>query len=226
MHRRELLRYLALGVGVQWLEGRSPEQIVALGRLIHQHASGQGQSTGETPLALDAHSNATITVAAERIIPRTDTPGATDAGVASFIDHMLANWYSPTDRDLLLQGLEELDARSRSLHGGDFVDCDEAQQVALLTAFDEEVTALRERSESESDANEHWFAMLKYLTVWGYCTSEVGMRETLGEYPLPFRYDGCATLSGPTSTSEAGSPGLTRLVPLQPRPHGHTSTLR
>lgn len=226
MHRRELLRYLALGAGVQWLEGRSPEQIVALGRMIHQQARGRGQSTGETPLALDAHANATVTAAVERIVPRTDTPGATDAGVASFIDHMLANWYSATDRDRVLEGLQELDARSRSLHGGDFVEGDEAQQVALLTAFDEEVTSLRERSQGDSDANEHWFAMLKYLTVWGYCTSEVAMRETLGEYPLPFRYDGCAPLSEPASTSEAGSPGLTRLVPLRPRPHGHTSTLR
>lgn len=224
MHRRDLLRYLALGAGVQWLASRSPDQVLELGRLVHEQAREQGQSTDATLLALDAHANATVTAAAERIIPRTDTPGATDAGVASFIDHILANWYSPADGDRLLEGLRELDTRSRALHEGDFVACDEAQQDALLTGFDDEVTSLRESSRGGSNANEHWFAMLKYLTVWGYCTSEVGMTETLGEYPLPFRYDGCAPLSETTSTSEAGSRGLTRLVPLQPHPHRHPTT--
>jgi hypothetical protein len=33
--------------------------------------------------------------------------------------------------------------------------------------------------------------MLKYLTVYGYCTSEAGMRA-LGLYPMAGRYDGCA----------------------------------
>ena len=33
--------------------------------------------------------------------------------------------------------------------------------------------------------------MLKYLTVYGWCTSETGARE-LGIYPLAGRYDGCA----------------------------------
>lgn len=179
---------------LQWLEGRSPEHIRALGRFVHAQACEQIQSA-DSPRALDAHANATVTLAGERIIPRTDTPGATDAGVASFIDHIVGNWCSPTERDRMLEGLQDLDARSHSLHGADFVDCDEAQQVALLTAFDEEVTALRQWSQGDSDANEHWFAMLKYLTVWGYCTSEIAIKETFGEYALPIRYDGWAPLS-------------------------------
>jgi hypothetical protein len=36
-----------------------------------------------------------------------------------------------------------------------------------------------------------WYARLKYLTVYGYCTSEIGMRE-LTLWPPPWRYDGCA----------------------------------
>jgi hypothetical protein len=55
--------------------------------------------------------------------------------------------------------------------------------VAVLTALDDEV--------STGGTNEHWFAMLKYLTIYGWCTSEAGMRA-LRLYPLPWRYDGCA----------------------------------
>lgn len=48
--------------------------------------------------------------------------------------------------------------------------------------------------ESIDQTNPEWFARLKYLTVYGYCTSEVGMRE-LGLWPQPWRYDGCAPVA-------------------------------
>ena len=48
--------------------------------------------------------------------------------------------------------------------------------------------------ESIDQANPEWFARLKYLTVYGYCTSEVGMRE-LELWPQPWRYDGCAPVT-------------------------------
>ena len=45
--------------------------------------------------------------------------------------------------------------------------------------------------ESIDQANPDWYARIKYLTAYGYCTSEVGMRE-LKLWPPPWRYDGCA----------------------------------
>jgi hypothetical protein len=122
-------------------------------------------------------------VAADRIIP--------DARVAPFIDKMLADWYTSTERDRFLAGLPELDTRCRARAGRAFVDCAAPDQVAVLTALDDEVTALRTRQDIAA-ANQHWFAMLKYLTVYGYCTSEAGMRA-LGLYPLPGHYESCAS---------------------------------
>ena len=34
--------------------------------------------------------------------------------------------------------------------------------------------------------------MLKFLTVWGYYTSEIGEQQELQKVALPMRYDGCA----------------------------------
>ena len=104
-----------------------------------------------------------IRVAAERILP-----GATDANVAAFIEKILTDWHTPEERDPILAGLKELDGLPERPEG---------EQIATLTAIDQ--------------ANPDWFARLKYLTVYGYCTSEIGMRE-LGLWPLPWRYDGCA----------------------------------
>jgi hypothetical protein len=178
MNRRELIQWLAATSGLRCLESLAPHDLRALGRDVHRRAA--------TGRALDAHALQAVTVAAERIIPRTDTPGATDAGVGAFIDKMLADWHTSDERDRFLAGLPELDARSRTRVGKDFVECAEADQVAVLMALDNEASAAR--------SGEHWFARLKYLTVYGYCTSEPGMRA-LGLFPLPWRYDGCAPIT-------------------------------
>ena len=194
MNRREALRWLAAAAGTGWLEGLRSEDLIAWGRAVHADAR---QRDGGMPGGLGPHASRTVAAAAERIIPATDTPGATDARVGAFVDRMLADWHSPTERDRVLDGLGDLDARARRRHGRDFIACGEVDQLALLTGFDEEVAALRRtppagRPGTPANPDEHWFAMLKFLVVWGYCTSEVAQRETLGAWPMPGRYDACA----------------------------------
>ena len=67
------------------------------------------------------------------------------------------------------------------------------EERAAILAGVEELTDLS-RLEAIDEANPDWYARLKYLTVYGYCTSEVGMRE-LGLWPQPWRYDGCAPVA-------------------------------
>ena len=57
--------------------------------------------------ALTAAEYEMVSQAAERIIPRTTTPGATDARVADFIHVMLADWYNDSDRTRFKTGLSE-----------------------------------------------------------------------------------------------------------------------
>ena len=186
MERRELIRFLMATAGLKCLDGFMPDELVAFGARLHRSGFSGRESSG----VLDEHARRTVIVAAERIIPASDTPGATDADVVTFIDRMLADWYNPDERDRFLAGLRELDARCRARHGKDFADCDAGDQVAVLTAFDGDVSARRRAG--GVNPNEHWFAMLKYTTVFGYCTSEIAMRRTLGAWPRPTRYDGCA----------------------------------
>jgi gluconate 2-dehydrogenase gamma chain len=122
---------------------------------------------------LDPRQLATINVAAQRIIPATHTPGAGDVHVEQFVELMLAEWYTPAERQAFLEGLTALDG---------FLNAAPERQTAMLESFDAEA---RGRAD-------HWFARLKYLTVWGYYTSEVGQTRELGLWPLPWHYDGCA----------------------------------
>jgi hypothetical protein len=186
VNRREVLRWFATTGAVGALESLSLDQLFALGRDAHVR-SGEGALR-----VLDPHADATVIAAAERIIPADETPGATDARVDRFIDHMLADWYPPATRDRVLEGLKDLDRRSRARNGRNFIAADETGQVVLLTTLDNEAQQAR-----QSSGDEHWFLTFKFLTVWGYCTAEVAQRETLKAVPFPGRYDGCAPYQPP-----------------------------
>ena len=166
MERRELIHWLVATAGIQCLDSLAPGDLLALGRDVH--AAQQPAMR-----ALTSHAERTVSAAAQQILPGAD--------VTAFIDKMLAVWYTQGERERFLAGLPELDTRCRARAGQDFVTCAAADQVAVLTALDDEV----------GTANQHWFAMLKYLTVYGWCTSEAGQRA-LGLYPMAGRYDGCA----------------------------------
>jgi hypothetical protein len=141
--------------------------LLALGR--HAHALARIGALR----VLSPHQDAIVLAACERIIPATDTPGAAEVHVDRFIDMMLGDWYAPAEQKRFLAGLAELDEQR-------FLERAPAEQTAILEQLDGEAT------------EGHWFGMLKYLTIWGYYTSEVAQTRELGNWPLPWRYDGGA----------------------------------
>jgi Gluconate 2-dehydrogenase subunit 3 len=183
--RRELLQWLVAAGGLASLDRLGIDDLVPMGRAAHV----MHQDTA-TMTVLGQDAARAVTIAAAGIIPTTATPGATEANVTAFIDTMLAQWYPPADRDRFLTGLAELETRSVALGAPSFSEAPAAVQQSVLVALDAAVHTLRQSSPDA--ANAHWFGMLKYLTVWGYCTSEVGMRDHLGSWPMPMRYDGNA----------------------------------
>ncbi len=191
---QELAQWVVAAGSATTLHPATARALTELGREVHDalhHARTTGTAPAQSRLAvLTAAQARTVTAAAERIIPRTDTPGATDANVTAFIDHMLAHWYSDAERNAFVTGLPELDARAQAAGGASFVALSRDRQTALLETLDAEVAQLR-RTNADA-ANNHWFGMLKYLTVYGYCTSKVGQTQHLALWPLPGRYDGDA----------------------------------
>ncbi len=178
MNRREVLLLLA-GTGA------IPDQLLAIGRTVHKRAR-----VG-TLRALNAHQNETVATIAELIIPKTDTPGAREAGVPAFIDVMLADWAGDDQRQMFTAGLANVDERSRALFGKEFVACSEAQQTQILTDLDAELARLRD---TKSDASKNFFQAMKWLTLTGYYTSEVGATSELHYRVVPGRYEPCYPL--------------------------------
>ena len=78
---------------------------------------------------------------AELILPKTDTPGASDVGAGEFIDLMLTEWYDEQDRTRFLNGLSEVDQHTKDLFGKNFVEASPDQQAEILAWLGEKMTA-------------------------------------------------------------------------------------
>ena len=131
---------------------------------------------------------------AEAIIPRTDTPGAIDAGVPHFIELMAANWFNHQERKIFEVGLRELQATIPAEFGKPFYKLTSDQQVAVLERMEAAASespwyqAGNTRRDFISDAP--FICQLKELTVWGFFTSEVGAKQVLRYNPMPMKFDG------------------------------------
>ncbi|MFI5279782.1 MAG: gluconate 2-dehydrogenase subunit 3 family protein [Gemmatimonadales bacterium] len=189
MDRRDVIRLA--GVGLPGLAGLDPERIFAIARAVHRRASASRSA------AFDEHQRATVDAIAELIMPATDTPGAHAAGVAAFIEVIVAEWYHDDERSVFMSDLAEVDTRSARENGKTFLEMTPPQQTALLTALESESRA------APRGAPQSFFGRIKDLTLSGYYTSEIGVRQELGEVFMPGRYDGAA----PVRTSRAAAPG-------------------
>ena len=186
MNRREAL--LALG-GAAVLA----DPLFAAGRSLHARLAG-----GAVLKVLDPHQNDTVVTIADLIIPATDTPGATAAKVNEFVDLVLGEWFDDDERKRFLDGLAELDARSRTRFGKDFTGCTPDQQTEMLQLLDGDLASMREADRQglhrEPNNSQRFFGDMKRVTLLGYFTSEVGVTEELHNPIIPGRYDGCVLL--------------------------------
>lgn len=183
MNRRELLTHLALVTGSALA---SPFAQAALkGAAVHVRPQSSVLSEPQRHM---------VEQLAELIIPRTDTPGAIDAGVPAFIDQVVSVWYTPTERRIFLDGLADLDVYCTKSWGKSFTGCDPVQQTRALTSAEESSASYQQQGPASIRAapDEHspFFYKLKMLTVLGYYTSELGSQQELSYNPVPGRYEG------------------------------------
>ena len=134
-----------------------------------------------------------ISEVAEIIIPKTNTPGAKDAGVPSFIDLMLKDVYSKEDQDRFKEGLKAFDEDAKKSYDDSFLDLDDEQRKEFVFKKHEEAVNA-EKSENKPEKRP-FILMMKELTMLGFFTSEAGATQVLQYDPVPGAYKGCIPLS-------------------------------
>jgi hypothetical protein len=174
--RREAIRRAALMLGV----ALTPS-------LLSTALQAQSGATTTVPglRYLSESQRATVAIIAERILPRTDTPGATDVGVPAFVDLMLGKYSTESERQVFTAGLDEVNAASLASHAQYFVKISAAQQDAILMKI----------AVASQKKDKTFFHQIKELTVVGYFTSEIVGRTVLHYDPVPGRFQGCVPIS-------------------------------
>lgn len=176
INRREAIKRAAL------LLGAAISPSILSGAL---RAQAPGAAASARPVFLSAAQLATAGAVVERILPKTATPGALDAGVPGFIDVMAGGYLTVEEQARLTAGLADVEARSKAAHGRGFGEIGAPQQDALL-----------KKLATESDEiSQAFFRLVRELTIVGYFTSELVGKTVLHYDPVPGRYDGCIPIS-------------------------------
>ncbi|TWR25554.1 gluconate 2-dehydrogenase subunit 3 family protein [Mucilaginibacter achroorhodeus] len=125
---------------------------------------------------------------AETILPETSTPGAKAAKVGAFMAVMVRDCYTDDDQKIFKKGLKDLNDASSKKYNKSFMEADAKQRTELLTQLDKEAKDYNKNKKPE-DPN-HYFSMIKQLTLLGYFTSEPGATKALRYVPVPGKYIG------------------------------------
>jgi len=194
LNRREAIRRVAL------LMGGAVSAPAILGVLAGCSAEPGGDAAGAAaewkPIFLTAAQAALVAEVAEIMIPRTDTPGAREAGVAAFIDKMLKDAYPKEDQERFFAGLADFEAQAKREHGRAFLELEPAQRAALVKqAHDPAIEVERASTLPIAKRNRPFILMMKELTLLGYFTSEPGATQVLQYRPVPGAFHACVPLA-------------------------------
>jgi gluconate 2-dehydrogenase gamma chain len=192
MNRREALQRTALALGYA-VTGPA-----LIGMLNGCKAAPE---LNYTPQFFTAEQALLVAELAEVLIPKTDTPGAKDAGVPAFIDGILKEVYPQADKDRFVKGLTAFDEEAKKIYGESFALCTAEEKTAYVKKHHEEALSKSSGGGSVgwwragSDGGKPFILEVKELTLLGFFTSQAGATQVLQYNQAPGPYKGCVPVA-------------------------------
>jgi len=118
---------------------------------------------------------------AETIIPKTDTPGALDAGVPQWLELIVQDCLEAGDQKIITDGLADVEKRSTGKFSKAYGQLAVPQQIELLTAMEQE--------SKKAGTTKAFIRQFKDLVKFTYVNSEVGGTQALEWILVPGRWD-------------------------------------
>jgi Gluconate 2-dehydrogenase subunit 3 len=144
-------------------------QLPAAGLAVHQLAAAQPGA----PLFFSKDEFTLLDTLTDMIIPTdSHSPGAHEAGVAAYIDRMVAEAFVPEEKTSWRNGLASINGMSEKINGGSFLKSSKAQQLDLLKT----IAAAEQDPKSEQ---EKFFTQLKQTTAFAYYSSSIGIHNEM-----------------------------------------------
>lgn len=177
MDRRELMKMIATTVGGSLMVPES-----AFSKL------GEPFDAATTTFFRPAQ-RAQVAMIAEAIIPKTDTPGAIEAGVPGWIEVIVQDCYEPEAQQIILDGLTDLTARCHKAHGKSIDQLSGDEQVAFLTKYQKDTQTERRKKAKKGGWQPPVFIdQFKDLVKLCYCSSEVGATQAFEYHLVPGKW--------------------------------------
>lgn len=189
MNRRNALTQLSLMLGGTL----SFPTLQAMSRL----EKGEIVAPKNSSFSLTNEQRSLIAEVAEQIIPKTDTPGAIEAGVPAFVELMLKDCYREPEQQSFLVGIEQLQQQN-------FLSKSEVEKVDMLKKLEfntkEQMKAYQVKQTKMGDNEDKevmktqlkglpFWRLMKELTLLGYFTSEKGLNASFEYAPVPGKFE-------------------------------------
>ena len=199
MDRRELLKMVAAATGGIVIGGE-----FFLAGCKNPEAGTSGKDFTDSDIAF-------FDEVAETIFPKTSTPGAKEAKVGQFMTVMVNDCYTEENQKAFREGHAAINAACKKMHGHDFMKATPEHKKAVLVSLDPEIKDyqakrkefnkeqddLEKKAQANGDTNfkrktmpDHYFTMMKQLTILGYFTSKEGRTGATRYEPVPGKYIG------------------------------------
>ena len=183
---RQLFELVAGTAAASWLPAASKLEAA------HQHSMPQGSKTNgasaPSPNFFSPEQRAAVSAMVDLIIPPDHiSPGAKAAGVASYVEFLVAN-SPPEMQRAWLDGLRELDAFSHDRAGRSFAALPPQQQEDLISE-------LAGYESSPQTGPQKLFVRVKRATAEGFYTSKIGLLDDL-------KYQGNTYVDGPATCQD------------------------
>ncbi|HEX8669384.1 MAG TPA: gluconate 2-dehydrogenase subunit 3 family protein [Allosphingosinicella sp.] len=164
MDRRALLRSAILLVG---------------GSMAGVPADAFAKAAAGAPKFFSVAQLAVVDAFAEAVIPRTDTPGARDAGVPANLDALMANWASAEHKAQFKTVVDEMDRAALSRDRASLPRLSPAKQAEFVTWYDTE----------KFIAEDAMYRRFKELVLTLYYLSEPGATQELRYELTPGKWE-------------------------------------
>ncbi len=171
MNRRQALAHISFSVGA--------------GIALPSYLFISCQSDSYEPIFFQMNDISLLDEIGETIIPTTlDSPGAKASKIGNFMDIYVARCYSPENQEKLRQGIAEFRVECKEKMGKSFLKLSQAARQQFLVELDQTANT------TPSEADIHYFKLLKNLVLFGYFTSKEGATQALRYLPVPGEFVG------------------------------------
>lgn len=184
MDRRDALRRVAL------LTGAAISAPFATA-FLQSCESGVSSSVGEGLQFFTQQQFDVLNEIAERIMPKTDTPGAKDAQVVNIIDGIIAEYYSKEDAESFAAQIDVFESDCKKENGKSFVEMSDEERDAYLTKVE---AAAYKAKENGTDSNKIFWFNTKQGVLSTFFMTEAGCMQVLQHVAVPGPFQGCVPM--------------------------------